>query len=1736
MNNTMVERARNLFEFLQRAQELKTTAPRTTDRYQREGEVLWFADFPEHPAVQHANGLTSPASDSPLLTVDRIPRRTPPQPGTGLERWLLGRWDDPDRAPELRESLTIAVRDGAEGDQVTRQVRVTEYPHIREAYESWRAEWAAWAEEELRDRPARDFYNLLFSLFLKVKDSPEEVELVAGTACLSWRPEGHPEVSRHVFTSPLIVEFDDATGRLAVVVGDTPEAFKTELDMLDPGLIKATETVNEVRAAVRALHVHPLDREELGLFGRRLVHALDADGEYRDEDRPAAATEDATVTFAPALILRKRSQRGLVEVFQTLTGQLAGAETVPDGILPLLDPDQVPAVEPTTTGGALVTVDDESFLPMPVNERQREIIERVDRQAQVLVQGPPGTGKTHTAAALISHLLAQGKRVLVTAQTDRALREVRDKLPDQIKPLSVAVVGTSRDDMADLKVAVQEIAAAAHDHDTKRNAREIEGCLAEIDRLRRERAEVYRDLLAARESEVRQHDRGDYRGTLADIAKQIEDQEREYGWVLEHVPEGMADEPPLTGQEVLEWRQHLLDGELAADEPEARQQLVALDALPSPARFATFVTAERGAEARRREREELRHHPAFPAILRLDASQRDELRKRLGRIADEQTVLAGGPEQWIPAALADVCAGREAAWRAQAEQLAALIEQTAQHVQRLGALTEVELPDDDAARMVALAREVLRYLEEGHRVKTAADGTPKVGRLAPKVLKQAQPLFDSVKVDGLPPTNTGQLLAVVTWFEASKMLAALDRTWPGRGDSKTDPLHVRLQWHRTELGQLWRVLRLAEELRAEERRLAELGIPLPDWSDATALNTCQALCDTVEVEKAWAAAQEPLAVLTTTLAEIVGDDVAPVVRRLRAAVDERDADEYGVAHARLARLWAIREQASRRDDLGRRLASAVPGLFRAVAAAPEDATWTGRLERFESAWAWAATRSWVRTQESLDVNALQQRTGRIDDRIRRQVETLAARRAWDYAASPERLNGSARADLTQYAQLVQRAGKLTGKYAAVQRAGIRQAMERCRPSVPAWIMPIYRIAEQLRITPDMFDVVIVDEASQAGMEATFLQYLAPKIVVIGDDKQVSPSAVGVDQQQLRDLAGQYLAGDRYRESWQDPQRSLFDEAKMRYGGVITLTEHRRCVPEIIGFSNRIAYEPDNIRLIPVRQYGADRLDPVKAVYLPDGYQRGTTNKINPVEAEAIVDQIEKCLADPAYENRTFGVISLLGPAQARYIESKLLDRIGKEQWTARDLRCGDASDFQGSERDVVFLSMVAVPEEGRRLAALTADRYVQRYNVAVSRAKDQVWLYHSVERQALNNKEDMRFQLLDYCYGVIERGRSSDQRASDLVPEDERVPPFDSLFEQRVHNRIVTRGYTVVPQYESAGYRIDLVVVGGGDRLAVECDGDRWHGPEAFERDLARQRELERCGWSFFRVRESLFYVDPAGALDGLWKMLDDRDIRPVGELREPPCRAELESTTIENPELAGTFEQTGGESPPETKEGKDGTPESAWLGAHLGAATTTAENSDDTRHASEAVEHGEAEEVRTPEPLGDETVPYEEFSGVVPPVDTGLRADIIEGLRSIVAVEGPVLGERLQAVYVKASGKQRVGKQIAKKLNSVISDAVRRGVLACDNPLQVSGVKYRTYRLPGQQVRIRERGPRKLDQVPPDELAAMMRAVTHERGSHDEEEVLRGTAERLGVGRLTEQVRTHLLSVLPLARKGVEQ
>ena len=140
--------------------------------------------------------------------------------------------------------------------------------------------------------------------------------------------------------------------------------------------------------------------------------------------------------------------------------------------------------------------------------------------------------------------------------------------------------------------------------------------------------------------------------------------------------------------------------------------------------------------------------------------------------------------------------------------------------------------------------------------------------------------------------------------------------------------------------------------------------------------------------------------------------------------------------------------------------------------------------------------------------------------------------------------------------------------------------------------------------------------------------------------------------------------------------------------------------------------------------------------------------------------------------------------------------------------------------------------------------------------------------------------------------------------------PFESWFEVDVALEILRKGFTVLAQHEVAGKRIDLVVEGGQARLAVECDGDYWHGADRYEADMQRQRQLERCGWEFFRVREAAFYSNKENALVGLWQALEERGIH---------SRSKTEGAASQTPFTADESADVpqGGNEKDRTEEGK---------------------------------------------------------------------------------------------------------------------------------------------------------------------------------------------------------------------------
>jgi very-short-patch-repair endonuclease len=147
-------------------------------------------------------------------------------------------------------------------------------------------------------------------------------------------------------------------------------------------------------------------------------------------------------------------------------------------------------------------------------------------------------------------------------------------------------------------------------------------------------------------------------------------------------------------------------------------------------------------------------------------------------------------------------------------------------------------------------------------------------------------------------------------------------------------------------------------------------------------------------------------------------------------------------------------------------------------------------------------------------------------------------------------------------------------------------------------------------------------------------------------------------------------------------------------------------------------------------------------------------------------------------------------------------------------------------------------------------------------------LVRSVQEDQLN-PNDLKARVIRHFH---------DPMAGAETPSGDLEEKCDSDFERNVLRRLIKRGYRVRPQVGALGFRIDLVVEGENDkRLAIELDGDKYHGPERWADDMRRQRVLERVGWRFWRCWASSFTLDPEACMADLLATLERAGIQPIG-------------------------------------------------------------------------------------------------------------------------------------------------------------------------------------------------------------------------------------------------------------------
>ncbi|HLH14148.1 MAG TPA: ATP-binding protein, partial [Solirubrobacteraceae bacterium] len=1177
----------------------------------------------------------------------------------------------------------------------------------------------------------------------EAEETARPTELVWGLGVLAWQlndARGGIDYAYPLLTHALEIALDDHT--MAIEIRPRTVPTRVELEALIHcgvrGAAEVERTLREQLQRPERPQVSPFDPSSYGDLARLVATNLDNEGRFvevlaRQEAVPSPGPH-LVVTDAWVVLSRPRPRSVLIEDLVRLEQAVVEAQVLPPGPAAIVTPPSSTQASgerilfrgvSSRGGGANYQ---ELYFPLPYNDEQVRVIERLERSAGVTVQGPPGTGKTHTIANIICHYLATGRRVLVTSKGEPALAVLRDKLPEEVRPLAVAMLTNDRESLRQCQGAIEAIQHRVSQLNERTVERDIATHHQAIERAHAELIRIDRRVDEIALAQLSEIELDGERVRPQKAAQLVVEGEEEFGWFDDAVGPSPEHAPPLSVEEAQALREaRRRVGEdlkyLSADLPnpielpsaeaigELHEAVCRLKALRRRERSGALLALKRGAS------EVL---VAARALLEL-------IERALGRVAAlEHTASPWGLE--LRRKL------REEAWNAEREALEALLralepfrEARARFLQN-----PIEVPE-----------EALECEKTREAVRRAAERGKPFGLLALNA-GRAKALVPAIRVAGLPPTTPEAWQHVERFLQLHVELRTFSVRWN----------HCAAALGIPSIAATPQALRGVEELGAAVQTAYTLAVEIdPQLSahavqvfeqpplervlghaaDLEAIREClQDHLNAAELERSAAAIavlQEKLAGRTGEITEKLREFVAGLGRE--GVRSEDIARQYAGLIGELRRVVGLSGDLLTLRDLTSRIEAAGAPRFAErlrslpVGGAGDDPALPAR---WREAWRWARLRGFLESIEGAaelrQLAAERTQWERTLERLYREVVAQATWLAIKRAASPHVMQA-----LSQYATAVRRIGKGTGPNAVRYRRDAQEAMVAAAEAIPCWIMSHYKVSESMPAQLGRFDLVIVDEASQSDLTAIPAILRAKRVLVVGDDKQVSPTGGFIDSQRIQELLDRFLTDQPYRTEL-TPEKSLYDLAGRVYAAEqIMLREHFRCVPAIIAYSNQLFYSG---AIAPLRiPKASERLDPpLIDIYVPEGVRDRRDRNVP--EAEAIAAEIEAILADPRFDGRSVGVISLLGLEQAKCIDEVVRVRCDGAELHRRRFECGDASTFQGSERDVMFLSLVV---DRSNCHALSGTLYDQRFNVAASRARDRMYLVRSVELGELSEKD-----------------------------------------------------------------------------------------------------------------------------------------------------------------------------------------------------------------------------------------------------------------------------------------------------------------------------------------------------------------------------------------------------------------
>ena len=394
---------------------------------------------------------------------------------------------------------------------------------------------------------------------------------------------------------------------------------------------------------------------------------------------------------------------------------------------------------------------------------------------------------------------------------------------------------------------------------------------------------------------------------------------------------------------------------------------------------------------------------------------------------------------------------------------------------------------------------------------------------------------------------------------------------------------------------------------------------------------------------------------------------------------------------------------------------------------------------------------------------------------------------------------------------------------------------------PCWCTTTYAISNSLPLKPAMFDVVIIDEASQCDIASCIpVLFRAKKAIIVGDDKQL-PHLSFLEKAKEQSFLSQYNIDDRYQLMWRFRENSMFDLANYYSTTPVLLDEHFRSSAPIIEFSSREFYGGK----IKIMSPNVNEGDIVELRIVKDGKVDHDATR-NVPECEEVIKTIQELILKDKENNQNPVSIGVISPfrAQVDLIKKAILKVFDGDTILKHKIDVGTAHTFQGDERDIMLLSWTFAPNSHSQ--SLIFAQKPNLFNVAITRAKYK--LINFISRDINELPEGLLRDYLEYVRKI------NSNITKDTFKNDFEKVVFEALKEEFPS---FDKENKIKAGVEMGSVSADIVI----DKTVIEIDGVQDSILSKFN-DMKKQAIMERCGFNVIRITKREWQLSKSACLD----------------------------------------------------------------------------------------------------------------------------------------------------------------------------------------------------------------------------------------------------------------------------------